>query len=244
MSFPSQSSRGRTPTHRVVWSLYPRNHHYHSIPTNVKTSCNTQILLDCLHAELNRVKERPKYEELTDRLGESMHDAAKRSWDYWQKYENSLVHDIFGGQLVSQTRCSCGHCSLGFQFFVTLQLTPEKNLAESLRKYTEPQKLDDYTCASCGKNGGLVRTLGIYRLPRVLVVHLQRSSSESGEKLQTFVRFPRNNLDLSEFVRSTGEAPRYDLVAVTDHLTPSSVRRKCHGCQFLMKTETFVTLPT
>lgn len=55
-----------------------------------------RCLLDGISAELNRVKEKPKYEELDfDDL--PLNEQSKRWWNYGLKREDSIITDIFQG---------------------------------------------------------------------------------------------------------------------------------------------------
>jgi len=189
-----------------------------------------RFLLDGLHEDLNRVKSKPKYCEMKDIKGESVDDAALRWWRYSMSHGDSPINDIFGGQLLSETRCGmCGHKSWTFDVFLDLSLPiPARpggmdapvELTDCFRCFTEKENLDaDYHCEACKARKGLTKRLTIYKPPRVLVVHLKRFSHSrfSREKLNTLVRFPTTNLDLSEYVEASNSVPVYDLAAVSQH---------------------------
>lgn len=58
----------------------------------------------------------------------------------------------------------------------------------------------------------------MYNVPPVLIINLKRFRGHSN-KQDTFVNFPINGLDMSEFVVSqdSGQKPEYDLFAVSNH---------------------------
>lgn len=82
--------------------------------------------LDLLHDELNLNANTPysldfpvpKMESETDI------DASKRFWNFHRKYNNSIIVDLFHGQLRNKITClSCNHKSVTFDPFVTLPLS-------------------------------------------------------------------------------------------------------------------------
>ena len=102
-----------------------------------------------------------------------------------------------------------------------IQLPPKNqvSLKDCFRKFTESEKLpSDYKCDECKSRSCVSRRLSIYKPPRVLVLHLKRFafSAFSRGKLNTLVRFPKSDLDLSDVVESSA-SPIYDLVAVSQH---------------------------
>ncbi|CAD7937557.1 unnamed protein product [Amoebophrya sp. A25] len=184
-----------------------------------------RFLLDGLHEDLNRVRTKPKYQEMKDIKGESVDSAAARWWDYSQSCGNSVITDIFGGQLMNETYCgACGHKSWTFDVFLDLSLpiasTRSCDVVDCFRRFTEREQLDvnDYRCENCKNSRKISKRLSIYKPPRVLVVHLKRFSHSrfSREKLSTVVHFPTRGLDLSDVVEGRSGV-YYDLAAVSQH---------------------------
>jgi ubiquitin carboxyl-terminal hydrolase 4/11/15 len=104
-------------------------------------------------------------------------------------------------------------------------LTEDKplSLLQCLSNFAEPETLEgteSVYCTACSGHRGASKTLAIYRLPRVLVIHLKRFSQERQQtkKNCTVVDFPLTRLDFSEFVvgNSADEAV-YDLYGVVNH---------------------------
>ncbi|XP_058104994.1 ubiquitin carboxyl-terminal hydrolase 9-like [Magnolia sinica] len=87
----------------------------------------------------------------------------------------------------------------------------------------EPLGPDDmWYCPTCKEHRQATKKLDLWRLPEILVVHLKRFSYSRylKNKLDTFVNFPINNLDLSKYVKHKGGAPQshvYELYAVSNH---------------------------
>ncbi|XP_031397358.1 ubiquitin carboxyl-terminal hydrolase 8-like isoform X2 [Punica granatum] len=80
---------------------------------------------------------------------------------------------------------------------------------------------DMWYCPSCKKHQQASKKLDLWRLPEILVIHLKRFSYSWSlkNKLETFVDFPINDLDLSGYlVHSISNFPcKYDLYAISNH---------------------------
>ncbi|KAK9668450.1 hypothetical protein RND81_13G061300 [Saponaria officinalis] len=87
----------------------------------------------------------------------------------------------------------------------------------------EPLGLDDmWYCPHCKEHRQASKKLDLWRLPEILVIHLKRFSYSRylKNKLDTFVTFPIQNLDLGKYVKSK-EASNipcmYELYAISNH---------------------------
>lgn len=79
-------------------------------------------MLDGLHEDLNRVMEKP-YSELKDSNGRADCEVAAEAWNQHHGRNQSIVIDLFYGQLKSKVSClSCGHDSVRFDPFSLLSL--------------------------------------------------------------------------------------------------------------------------
>ncbi|KAK7284765.1 hypothetical protein RJT34_19518 [Clitoria ternatea] len=80
---------------------------------------------------------------------------------------------------------------------------------------------DMWYCPTCKKPQPATKKLDLWRLPEILVVHLKRFSYSRffKNKLETFVDFPINDLDLSTYVahRNSQSSNRYMLYAISCH---------------------------
>ncbi|KAI9090730.1 hypothetical protein K1719_028583 [Acacia pycnantha] len=86
----------------------------------------------------------------------------------------------------------------------------------------EPLGPDDmWFCPKCKKPQQATKKLDLWRLPEILVVHLKRFSFSRSfrNKLETFVDFPINDLDLSTYVahKNSQSSPHYELYAISCH---------------------------
>lgn len=79
-------------------------------------------LLDALHEDLNRVTEKP-YSELKDSDGRADSVVAAEAWQQHHSRNQSIVIDLFYGQLKSKVSClGCGRDSVRFDPFSLLSL--------------------------------------------------------------------------------------------------------------------------
>jgi ubiquitin C-terminal hydrolase len=80
-----------------------------------------QFLLDGLHEGLNRVREKP-YIEIQDSNKRPDEEVAAEQWDAFLKRNQSIVVEIFMGQLKSTLRWSCGRENVKFDPYSVLSL--------------------------------------------------------------------------------------------------------------------------
>ena len=201
-------------------------------------------LLDALHDDTNRVKTKLPFEELTDPPAASDKEISNDWWRYFTARNDSVVWNLFAGQLKSETKCrACGHRSRVFDPFMDLSVPIPKSectLGDCLEKFVEPETIPggEWRCSKCKDFQVAEKELAIFRLPQILVVHLKRfsigssSSSMFGgifggggnkSKINTSVKFPTEGFDVKEYLalespeRSLGATTLYDLIGVVNH---------------------------
>lgn len=205
-----------------------------------------RFLLEGLHDDLNQVKSQPKYTPCEFDASLNDHENAEKSWKNYLSRDNSLMTDLFVGQLKSMLKCcDCGHTSITFDPFWDLSLPiPRKsrswssssiatrssmtddddiNLIECIQSFTKEEVLDGDerpTCDKCKHKRKSTKKFSIQRFPSILVLHLKRFSGFSfRSKLLTNVDFPQNKLDLSGFAADPQDnrSAVYSLYAVSNH---------------------------
>lgn len=76
-------------------------------------------------------------------------------------------------------------------------------------------------CPGCKEHRQASKKLDLWRLPEILVIHLKRFSYSryTKNKLETYVDFPVDDLDLSMYIanKSTQASFRYVLYAISNH---------------------------
>ena len=152
---------------------------------------------------MNRVAKKPPYKELDfDNL--AVEEQSKNWWQYNLERDNSIITDLFTGQLMNRLECNrCHHKSYAFDNFMDLSISiPRKavrmtgviDLRDCMETYIKPEKMEEcgFKCKKCKGVDDFSKDLSIYRFPQILVVHLKRfyNSTMRREKLNTIVKIP------------------------------------------------------
>ena len=78
--------------------------------------------MEGMHDELNRVVKQPKYQAI-ECASETLATQAEVWQDYFRRRDDSIITDIFEGQLCSDITCEkCGGKSLTFDTFMDLSI--------------------------------------------------------------------------------------------------------------------------
>eukprot|EP00092_Neocalanus_flemingeri_P076529 GFUD01094943.1.p1 GENE.GFUD01094943.1~~GFUD01094943.1.p1 ORF type:complete len:654 (+),score=77.64 GFUD01094943.1:881-2842(+) len=186
-----------------------------------------RYLLEGLHEDVNRVltKPQPINTEIDSSL--SVCEQAMEAWKRYIRRDDSHLVDLFVGQLKSTLRCShCNHESVTFEAFWDLSLgIPSKSgdvsLLDCLDSFTKEETLDGDempTCEQCKTRRKSTKRYSLYRLPKILVVHLKRfsPSERSRQKMSTTVTFPLTGLNLSRYTDSVSNSS-YNCYAISNH---------------------------
>jgi ubiquitin C-terminal hydrolase len=88
---------------------------------------------------------------------------------------------------------------------------PGDSLLGCLRRFTCPEVLDgvshSWKCPECNEGSGAIKQISIMKLPPIMAMHFKRFEYTGGvqsrpRKIETFVSFPLDNLDMSSFLTS------------------------------------------
>lgn len=187
-----------------------------------------RYLLEGLHEDVNRVTVKPQ-PILTD-IPEMYTDSQKavESWKRYLRSEDSMIVDVFVGQLRSSLHCtSCDHVSVTLDPFWDLSLPiPARSgtvkLSQCLEHFTREEVLDGDekpTCSKCQMRRKCTKSFSIQKFPKILVIHLKRFSpmERFRSKLNVMVDFPLTGLDLSAFAAPRVPGCTYNLYGVANH---------------------------
>ncbi|KAH8927655.1 peptidase C19, ubiquitin carboxyl-terminal hydrolase 2, partial [Atractiella rhizophila] len=179
------------------------------------------FLLDGLHEDLNRIKKKPYVEDPDWEGGgdRELLELADKSWENYRRRNDSVVVDLFQGQYQSTLVCpDCGKIAKRFDPFMYLQcpLPEEKkgpktiSVEECIDLFcTKDEKLSSdntWYCPVCKDHKEATKTIVLWRIPDILVLHLKRfSSGRRRDKIDTFVDFP-TVLDMTNRV----QGPKYE----------------------------------
>eukprot|EP00743_Colponemidia_sp_Colp-15_P010279 GILK01011304.1.p1 GENE.GILK01011304.1~~GILK01011304.1.p1 ORF type:complete len:590 (-),score=84.15 GILK01011304.1:61-1830(-) len=166
-----------------------------------------------------------------------VHKLAQASWKNYKNRNDSFISDLFSGQLQSTLTCTvCGYRSYCFDPFLDLSIPIPSvagdngpvTLEDCLAKFTEEEHLaenEQTYCDRCEAPRICTKRLALYRLPKILVIHLKRFSYTENvrDKLSTQVTCNREAFDMSTYLTSTAalafptQSCIYDLYAVSNH---------------------------
>jgi ubiquitin carboxyl-terminal hydrolase 8 len=187
------------------------------------------FLLDGIHEDLNRVKDRP-YIEDRDCDGSNDENDAKKNWKNYLRRNKSLIVDMFQGQVKNTCKClKCGHINIRFEplMYLSLPITKAcRSVDDCLDLYLKEENLkgaDQYYCEKCKGHVDGTKKQDIWMLPPVLIVHLKRFKyndyGKVGSKNDASISYPVTEWDLKSRVKSSkGVYPKYDLYAVSNHM--------------------------
>eukprot|EP00047_Mylnosiga_fluctuans_P019186 m.79853 g.79853 ORF g.79853 m.79853 type:complete len:1226 (+) comp8016_c0_seq2:46-3723(+) len=184
-------------------------------------------LLDGLHEDLNRVRKKPTLPTV-DLSTLPTGVAAERAWDLHTKINDSMIVDLFQGQLQSTIECAtCHFRSSTYTAFMFLSLPVpsgpgQHTLHDCMRLFCAPERLDSsnrWTCSRCKCPRDATVTTRITRMPPVLLIQLKRFAFDGPfrSKITDMIHYPLNNLDLSAFVSSGAVGGPYSLYGVCQH---------------------------
>ncbi|KAF4661520.1 Ubiquitin carboxyl-terminal hydrolase 31 [Perkinsus chesapeaki] len=140
-----------------------------------------------LFAELADIAQRPMYDQALDDAvgGEPM--VAMQRWKQYLKRDRSFFVDLLMGQMKSRVECQeCGHTSIRYEPFMYLSLPLRQpgphgkvctSLEEAIDAFHKPEKLtgdNQWYCDHCKAHCDSIRTLSVFVVPPVLIVHLKR----------------------------------------------------------------------
>ncbi|KAH7853616.1 hypothetical protein Vadar_004756 [Vaccinium darrowii] len=199
------------------------------------------FLLNELHGDLNCATCKPI--EAIDVEGRPDEAESNKHWLNHLSCNTSIIVDLFHGQCQSKLVCPvCETKSSTFERFqdLSLPLPPTESesdtitLDQCLQTYVQKEILgpkdewlahipieilgpkDEWNCPNCKTDQPANKKLDLWRLPKILIIHLKRFSNKK-KKLETFVDFPIDDFDLSGIVRNSQQPHHYVLYAVIKH---------------------------
>lgn len=139
------------------------------------------FLLDGLHEDLNRVRKKP-YVETKEHGQRPDQDVADEAWKDHLKRNQSIIVDLFQGQLKSTLDCpQCKHVSITFDPFMYLSLPLPSESSTSVDII-------------------LVRDTSCWQIPEKLTVRVPKNSrvTDIKDALETLSGVPRQQLALAD----------------------------------------------
>jgi ubiquitin carboxyl-terminal hydrolase 8 len=194
-------------------------------------------LLDGMHEDLNRVRFRPPYDptdEDDECDGTNDHGDAIAAWSRYLSRNQSIVVDLFQGQLRNTMICRnrrrrssssgddddddgeycCGHVSVKFDPIMYLSLPVSDGcdtLDDCLDLFCSEEFLtgdERWYCPRCRTHVDATKKIDLFMLPPILIVHLKRfeicPNSCRWTKIDRAVRYPLNDWNLNESTKGGG----------------------------------------
>jgi ubiquitin carboxyl-terminal hydrolase 8 len=187
------------------------------------------FFMDCLHNSISRgvnMKVSGNPENNVDKLAIASYNMLKTTYSK----EYSEIMDMFYGIYVSEIISINGlvqHVVKPESFFILdLPILDGGNLAgdihDCFKYYIKPEVLEGdnawYNEKTKTKED-IKKQISFFNFPKVLVITLKRFSPDGQHKLNSLVKFPLENLDLSPYVRGYNkESYKYDLFGVCNHM--------------------------
>ncbi|XP_068160008.1 ubiquitin carboxyl-terminal hydrolase Usp2 isoform X1 [Drosophila tropicalis] len=186
-----------------------------------------RFFLDSLHSALNTGVKGGEALNIDDNLSDNK--KADLTWDWYTRHENSLVRDLFVGQLKSTLKCTtCGNTSVTFDPFwdLSVPLPPSSSrckLDACLDLFIREEVLDGDempTCSKCKTRRKCKKSFTIQRFPKYLVIHLKRFSETRWSKLLNVVEFPTSDreLNMGSYGSNSNSSVHYSLYAISNHM--------------------------
>ena len=163
-----------------------------------------RVLLEDMNTELNEVKKKKPYVELTT-SGKSKLQCDKEFDENFRGRENSIVMDSFYGQIINIFTCKCGYKDYSFQKVLDLPLLLQTtnmtvSIDELLGDYFEEEVIRFETkCEKCGKKRDHRKEVKFSQPPNILILSLQRINGRTKRKNNCMVEFPEI-LDIQKFI--------------------------------------------
>ncbi|GFR96123.1 ubiquitin carboxyl-terminal hydrolase 8 [Elysia marginata] len=140
---------------------------------------------------------------------------------------DGLHEGLNEGQLKSTLRCgTCSKTSVTFQAFMFLSLPipsfSKCSLQDCIRAFLKPEMMTGssrWKCPRCKVERDSEKRIEIWKLPPILLVGLNRFYSEGMwmQKKSSYVDFPVNGLDLSQYIAGSRPRNHYNLYGISNH---------------------------
>lgn len=142
------------------------------------------VLIERLHADLNEsVAKNIIDTSITPEL--SLSAAANKFWKEHINKNKSVITQLFEGLIVNTLTClTCTKSSKSFEVFRCLSLplsSSRTSLSECLKQFLKVERLSGeaaWECPTCKTKREAEKKIDIWKLPKVLIVHLKRYATD------------------------------------------------------------------
>ena len=185
-----------------------------------------RVLLEDISTELNEIRSKPSYRELTNNDNKTKVMRDKEFDQHFKQREKSIITDLFYGQIITTFTCQCKAETYSFQKLLDFPLLLPENetnvdIKDLLKTYFQSENIIFETeCEKCKKKLEHKKEIKISRPPEILILSLQRIDEKTKNKNECVVNFPQV-LDITEFIDHEcgfDNEPVYNLYAVINHI--------------------------
>ena len=183
-----------------------------------------RILLEDMNRELNEVKHKAPYKELTTVNKEKI--VCDREFDeLFRSRESSIILDSFYGQIINIFTCRCKFKTYSFQKVLDLPLLLQSinssvSIEQLLDSYFQGEDIQFETkCENCRKKAVHRKEIRFSRPPNILILSLQRINPRTQRKNTCSVSF-KESLDISRYIDPEcghSNESRYLLYGIGNH---------------------------
>lgn len=183
-----------------------------------------RILLEDMNRELNEVKHKAPYKELTT-VNKAKIVCDREFDELFRSRESSIILDSFYGQIINIFTCRCQFKTYSFQKVLDLPLLLQSvnssvSIDQLLDSYFQGEDIKFETkCEQCGKKAVHRKEIRISQPPNILILSLQRINPRTQRKNFCSVSF-KENLDISRYIDPEcghSNESRYSLYGIGNH---------------------------
>ena len=182
------------------------------------------FILDCFHNALKRkvsMEIKGNAENNNDKIAKECYEMIIKMYEK----EYSEIIEIFLGIHISQIISLDGYIlSNRPEPFFTIDLpipTNKKNIniIDCLNYYSQAEKMEGENAwfnEETNKKQDVFRRIMFWKAPEILIICFKRFTN-SGKKIQSYIDFPLENFDFSDYLYNSNTRPIYDLYGICNH---------------------------
>jgi ubiquitin carboxyl-terminal hydrolase 8 len=187
------------------------------------------FFIDCLHNSISRginIKISGNPENSTDATAIKCYEMLKTT--YAKEYSEimDMFYGIYVSEIVSKDNGQKHVIKPENYFILDLPILETnalaKNLYECMDIYCKPEILEGDNAwfnEKTGKKEDIKKQISFWSFPKILVITLKRFSPDGRQKLNSFIEYPLENLDLSRYICGYNkDSYKYDLYGVCNHM--------------------------
>ena len=204
--------------------IFANKHPIFKGPRQQDTQEFCRFLLEDINQELNEIKEKPYYIELST-INKTKVECNKEYDENFRSRENSIIIECFYSQIINIFICKCGYETYSFQKILDFPLLLKKDCKKTelnnlLKIYFENKDVPFETeCEKCQKKEVHKKIIKFTQIPNILILSLQRRNEKTGNKNNCILKFPEQ-LDISEYIdEECGDKKecKYSLYGIGNH---------------------------